>query len=113
MTRELPGVKVLVDETAFTSIFPGLPHVVHTITVQPETVGAVGSVHKQSYVFTDAVVERRHGSHTLTGPYASHFWYNLNLNRKARISSGFTYYFDSFSNIVFVSSSVNGLMLNI
>lgn len=48
--------------------FRVLPHVVHAVVVQSETVGAIRSVHKYFDVFSDAVgVERTCITHTRAG----------------------------------------------
>lgn len=83
----------------------GLPHVVHTIVMEPKTVSTVRSIHEKFDVFTDAVRGEPRYQRMLTTMLTSV------INMNIRVKRDSTYYFDSFSNIVFVSSSVRGLIL--
>lgn len=42
-----------------------LPHIIHTIVVQPETIGAIRPVHEKLYIFADAVVGTRNSCHAV------------------------------------------------
>lgn len=76
--------------------------------MKPKAVCAVRAIHKKLDVFPDADVRGKH-------VYAENANNGASIVDKhehaGKMPAESTHYFDSFSNIVFVSSSVRGLIL--
>lgn len=78
--------------------------------MEPKTVCAVRTIHKNFDVFPNAVVRGKQVYAENANNEASNCWYTW-YTHADKMPAETTHYFDSFSNIVFVSSSVRGLIL--